>query len=130
MTIYIAVFIISILSTYYAEKYEKKSMKKEFIFFSAIAILIPSLLAGLRNSTIGYDTSYYSLPTFNKALVMNFSRFRSITSKQIELGYGVMVFILTKLLENFQVILFATHFIIVYYVYRFIYNKRYIKIKK
>lgn len=57
MIIYLAVFLISIYSTWIAEKSIKQ--KPIFFFFSCIAILTPTILAGCRDSGIGTDTLIY-----------------------------------------------------------------------
>lgn len=57
MIIYLIVFFISIYTTWLAEKSTKQ--KPIFFFLSCIAILIPTILAGCRDSGIGTDTLIY-----------------------------------------------------------------------
>lgn len=56
--IYIIVFFIAILCTYIAERNLGKN-KIIFLCFSFLAIIVPSILAGLRDSGIGTDTEIY-----------------------------------------------------------------------
>ena len=60
--IYLFVFIVSVFCTFLAQKWVKT--KPLFLFFSAIAILFPSALAGFRDIGIGTDTIVYSRDIF------------------------------------------------------------------
>lgn len=66
MIVYIITFIITITSTWLAERSTKQ--KLAFIILSSIAILIPSLIAGFRDSGIGTDTQVYVDDTWNKII--------------------------------------------------------------
>ncbi|MBR6041239.1 MAG: EpsG family protein [Paludibacteraceae bacterium] len=57
MIIYIFVFIISIFFVFLAEK--SINNKLLFVFFSLVSILVPSLIAGLRDETVGTDIEIY-----------------------------------------------------------------------
>ncbi len=65
MFIYMSVFIISIFFTYLAEQSKNKA---GVILFSAISILIPVILAGLRAWSVGVDVSVYVIPTVRFSL--------------------------------------------------------------
>ena len=65
MLIYIFVFLLSIVFTILCEGSEKKTYR---IAFALIAILIPSLLAGLRDYGVGYDTQIYVDDTYREVL--------------------------------------------------------------
>jgi hypothetical protein len=54
--IYITCFLLSALFAYFAHK---ATDKKQFFLFSALSILLPTLLAGLRAYEIGIDTISY-----------------------------------------------------------------------
>ena len=59
MIIYFIIFIISFFMALVAEKNFKNKNKKIAIFFSALAIIIPSLLAAYRTIGVGTDTHGY-----------------------------------------------------------------------
>ena len=59
--IYAVVFITSTLCAYFAS-YAKR--RDGMIFFSVICILLPSILGGLRQVGVGFDSWLYGLPHF------------------------------------------------------------------
>lgn len=66
MIIYLIVFFISIYTTWLAEKSTKQ--KPIFFILSCIAILIPCILAGCRDSGIGTDTLIYVDECWNRII--------------------------------------------------------------
>ncbi len=122
MIIYLVVFYISIVSTYIAEKIKKKPY---FMFFSAIAILIPSILAGTRGERVGTDINYYAKYCFDLAIVSeNINGFLSNNSLDIENGYLLFTYLISIFTDNFQIFLFITQLIINSCVYFFIYSNK------
>lgn len=69
MIIYFIVFILSFGMALFAEKFYISKNKTLFIFFSFMAILIPSIMAGMRGINVGTDTKYYISNVFS--LVQN-----------------------------------------------------------
>lgn len=122
MIIYIFTFIISCLFTYIAEKYIAKS-KKVFIFLSLLAILLPCILSGVRDTTIGYDVELYGLSQFQLAVYSNsFAEYRIICDTDI--GYAILNYIVSRFTDNIHYFLFVYEFIIVLLVYLFAYSNR------
>ena len=68
--IYIFIFtIVIILSAINDSNLQKKDWKKGTHFFSAAAIIIiPAIMAGLRNPVVGTDTQVYAVPLFDLAV--------------------------------------------------------------
>ena len=62
MLIYYAVIAISCLCVYIGFKIKLTLFRQ---MFNVIAILVPSLLAGYRDTTVGMDLAYYAVPCFN-----------------------------------------------------------------
>lgn len=60
--IYYGVISISCLFAYIGYKLKNKIL---CFLFSLIAILIPSLIAGYRDTTVGMDLAYYAVPCFD-----------------------------------------------------------------
>lgn len=120
---YIITFALTILFTYLAERNFKKQNKRNGVFFSVIAILLPSLLAALRSENIGTDVGVYVKPYFEKALgYASFSDFvESIDSDYLFL---LIVYFIANLTENLQFVFFAIEFIIMLFIYLGIYNFR------
>ena len=65
---YIFVFIITLLATY---KAQTTSSKVVLAISSTIAVFVPSILSGIRDSGIGYDTEVYG--SYNFDLMMSYS---------------------------------------------------------
>lgn len=89
---YLAVFIITILATALAHK--NQSSRVLLIFYSSMAIITPSVLAGLRDVTIGTDTSLYGIPCYevaektgSLALTLAASEWDPLFTIMVYLGY-------------------------------------------
>lgn len=57
MVEYLIVFVVVLYATFQASK---KKNKTSIVLWSSLAILLPSILAGLRDSGIGFDTEVYA----------------------------------------------------------------------
>ncbi len=125
--IYLIVFLISTFFVFLAEISFNKNKKWQGILFSCIGILIPSILAGLRAETIGTDTDIYVKPLYLRVLSANNLSKCLITVNNltgIELGYCLLVYVITKIFKSIHVLLFVLQLIVFYFVYQFLYYKR------
>jgi hypothetical protein len=97
---YLIVFAISLLSFYLASQAKNKVIINILYF---IAILLPVLLAGLRDSTIGTDTGSYPLITY-----MYVSGMKTLKSAfmwndgNVENAYIFICYSVTHFLNNFN----------------------------
>lgn len=101
---YIIVFLISLLFFILSDFFFDK--KKVFGYFLlAIAILIPCILAGCRDLSIGTDTSFYVRNYFR---IAKYSRsFSNYLDKMpAEIGYSVFNYIITIVFKNIHWLLF------------------------
>lgn len=122
MIIYIITFAVSCLFTYIAEKYITKS-KKIFVLLSLFAILLPSIIAGVRDITIGYDVGLYGVNYFQLAVNSDsFAEYRAICDT--DFGYAALNYIVSRVTDNIHWFLFVIEFIIVVLVYLFAYSHR------
>lgn len=101
--IYVGTFTMSGLFAYYAGKSKKKN--RSFLL-SLVAILIPSLLAGLRSTSIGTDVEYYVINNFETAIVSSsFLKYLKVVYAKEPL-YLLMVYAVAKTVGNIQWLLF------------------------
>ena len=110
---YIIVFIFTPLNTYLAEKYFKKNKKSIAIFFCIIAILIPSIIAGIRHISVGVDGEVYIEPYFNT--YKSFSIFDVITqssSFNLEILFGFILYLGSQISSNPNIVFFIIQLII------------------
>lgn len=119
MMIYIIVFLLTCLFCVFVQKCDNP--KKKFVF-SAFAVLIPSLLAGLRATNIGTDVNIYASRLFDFACNNSFVEF--IRYSETELGYSLLVYVVSIFSKSVNVLLFFNAFIIILFFYLFAYNKR------
>lgn len=102
--IYIVTFVVSGVFAYNAEKSKRKN--KAFVL-SVIAILIPSLLAGLRSTRIGTDVGYYVMNNFETAIASDsFLRYMKVVYAKEPL-YLLLVYGVAKTVGNIQWLLFV-----------------------
>lgn len=146
MLIYICIFLVSSLFIYFSERIivQKKEgecnnsllerikysnrVKSSFLsekrilsnILVAISLILPIILAAIRSPEIGTDVQYYVIPHFNAALRCEsffiFSRRFdfSFTSEPI---YQIILFIVTRLSNNYHSALFIYQAIIIVFVY-------------
>ena len=116
--VYLICFIASVIFAYCAQ-YSKK--KISFIFFSILSIAVTVLLAGLRDISVGTDTSHYFYNLWTEATrsrsLWSFMKvyFKYYSSK--EFLYAFLLGTTAKLTGNFNVFLTLVHLIIVGGVY-------------
>lgn len=126
MWIYIWVFTISIFLFYFSERRNKKDTIYKLEVFSAL--LLPCLLAGLRDESIGTDVKVYVSPLFQCAKYSDGFRHYLHSSwlvyigfyknvSEFEIGFTALVFIAAKLFGTMSWTLFLIHSLIIVPVY-------------
>ncbi len=119
--IYLIIFFLSFLLLYVSEYIKNKYIKKMFII---ISILIPCIIAGLRFETIGTDVTIYLKKMFLNANVSNnLSSFLNMKIRydivsSYEFGFTFLVYILTHIFHNFQIVLFFIEVLILFPIYK------------
>lgn len=125
MTAFLICFIFTPIFTYLAEKRFRKSSKRDrFIglLYSIIAILIPAIIAGVRDTTVGRDIGVYVTPVIEKASTLNFWNY--ITTADNEIGYALIMYFITLFTTNVHFSLFIIQLITILFIYLFAYKKR------
>ena len=117
MLAYFLVFLISFVFAYIAEKHEKRKMV--FIIFSACAILLPSFLAGFRQSGVGTDTTVYIDSIFRYCANTNSlsSVLNVIQDSGTEPLYWLINYVVSRFSRNLSTIYFVLEFIFVFFSY-------------
>lgn len=127
MVIYIVIFIFTILFTYLAEKNKNKF---SVFIYSLLALLLPSVLAGLRDSGIGTDTQVYVDSSWN---AIQFYANQPITTVvedvfsgnlKLELVYNLIGYCVAFLGGDLNWFYFVLNFIVTLFVYLAIYDNR------
>ncbi len=116
--IYIVCFAISVMFAYMAYR-DKKEQK--FILFSVLSILLPVFLAGLRDRSIGIDTSnYYEMERYWSVASVSDSVWQYMAGySQRGLGeyfFALLVGIIGQT-GNFTLLLLIIHAWIIFFVY-------------
>lgn len=106
MAIYLVVFVLSALLIYLSETCKFKKWSRRLIIF--LAILIPSLLAGLRSYEIGGDTADYGVFWFNEATKYdNWLEFiKHAKGYSIDYGYATVNYIASLFGNDAHIFLF------------------------
>ena len=99
MWLYFSVIVVSYLFVLWAFRVNNKVFS---LFLSSIAVLIPSLLAGYRDETVGMDLMYYAIPCFNSVQsIQNISQlFMYIGVSGLEPLYVMFNFIITRFTDD------------------------------
>lgn len=137
MIVYIIVFGISSFLLWLADKKSRKSVL--YKIYICTALLFPICLAALRKMGVGTDTAQYVWLLYNEADKANdfiayyhsnvYLIYKYVPVSDWELGYLILVYIATKIFNSFQGVLFATHGLIILFIYKgLVYFKDKIKI--
>lgn len=88
--------------------YSRSKNIKHKIFFISLGILIPSLLAGFRDYSIGYDVLLYGKPWFEKACEYDslYLFLQNANEYNIGIGYAFVNYIISRLSNNPHFFLF------------------------
>jgi hypothetical protein len=88
-----------------------------------IALLIPSILAGVRDWSLGTDVLYYAYPIFREAqIVPHIGSFSSVYDGWIGIGYLWLNIVISQITNNFSIYLFFFFFIEIIFVFLAIYR--------
>lgn len=122
MEIYLICFLVTIIAAFINEKIVK--MKRRDIFLSmltgAMVILPPAIIAGLRDFSVGIDVNLYVKPVFDYAsnVAFPYELFKISSISDIEPGFRIFAYIISRFTNNAHWFLFAISFLIgscVYY---------------
>ena len=117
MYIYIIILIISYLFSYIAFNILNK--KVPFYILSLLAIIIPSLLAGCRDTTVGYDIEVYMVPLFNE--LQNISDWQALlligASSGLEWFFIIFNYLITRFTDNIFWAFFIQQLIVLILIY-------------
>ena len=117
MIIYLLTFGLSCILLEISGKNISKALKIILVF---LALLIPSLLAGLRASFIGTDLRIYGINNFNYAIYSNsFKQFLDQTNV-IDFSFNVLIYISSRICSDYHLSLFIYQFITVFFIYKFL----------
>ena len=118
---YLVCYCSSIFFAYLAKKSRRRS---EFIAFSVFSIAITVLLAGLRDISIGIDTSNYFYGSWYRAMslrdlpFMDYVReYIALSRDRFEVLFAFLLGTIARTTEDYQVFLTSMHLIIVTCVY-------------
>lgn len=122
--IYLIVFFVSALLIYL---YEKDKSKKILL---VLGLLLPCILAGLRDESVGTDVSWYPLKIFEASSVSSsFSDYNNTIIlnspaegllyrvSSHEFGFVLLEYVVQHLFNNFQILLFFLECLIIIPVY-------------
>lgn len=116
--------IIVLLTTFFFYlainlKFSVNENKKYLIVvFVALTVLIPSIVAGGRDLSIGTDTRGYLLADYN--ISNNVSSIKdAIDLSNEELGFISLVYFVSHIFENIHVVMFVIEFIIMCFVVKY-----------
>lgn len=118
MFIYIIVFIFSII--FYNLAVNEKAPIRFFFLF--LAILIPSVLAGLRDDTVGADLGGYGVPVWDWAVSSKEYFEESDEMPLIEKGYLAINYFISRFTQDFNMYLFFHQLIVMTLITTFAYN--------
>lgn len=115
--IYLSVFLSSIFFLYVLSKINYSKNKLLFSVLLGIAAILPAILSGVRDLSVGTDVQFYIVPNFELAISSEslLSYLQTIYAK--EPLYCIIVYLIAKLTHNIHLLLFVFSFVTVSCVY-------------
>lgn len=126
---YLVCFGLTGLFAYYNEKENQKEDRNPWIS-ALFVILIPAILAGLRDYSIGTDTkNVIKTATELAENIGSFKSFLLFTQsnalfERFDVGYSVFIFVLAKIFHSPQITMFIISFLTALFVYLSLYKMR------
>lgn len=126
---YLVCFGLTGLFAYYNEKENQKEDRNPWIS-ALFVILIPAILAGLRDYSIGTDTkNVIKTATELAENIGSFKSFLLFTQsnalfERFDVGYSVFIFVLAKIFHSPQITMFIILFLTALFVYLSLYKMR------
>ncbi|WP_349531153.1 EpsG family protein [Leuconostoc mesenteroides] len=128
MVIYISAILISLTLIWITNTVFTKKKYFGYYLFSVVSLLPTTIVAGIRDLTVGTDIRHYITPNFNAAqnyynLFDYVSYVNSIktayvdTVNHTEMGYSVLVYLVAKLSSNPMWLLFTLQAITIVSIY-------------
>lgn len=112
----VAVYLIGFAISLVLIAFSEKKRLPIFLLFSAIALLIPCLIAGLRSQTVGTDVMVYVKPLTRASIMADdlanyfntywYDEWRNMYVKDYEIGFSLLVYLVAKLTKNLGAVLF------------------------
>ena len=124
---YLFCFIWTPLFVYIAEKQAKMGNKKNCWMFMLFAILVPSLVAGLRSLDVGRDIETYITPTIKNSLSMDFVSYMKSPINiggSLESGFRLLIYAFAHISSSPNFTLFMLQFLTIFFVSLFTYKNR------
>ena len=119
---YLITIILSISFCIFSEKkIIKPKHKRVAIFLSIMAVLIPCVLAGLREPGVGIDSGTYAYTDFMVAKRYNAFSTYYLHSAVKEILYPVLVYVSSRVTDSFFVLFFISQVLIIAPVYATLY---------
>lgn len=123
MAVYLIGFALSVALIAFGER----KRLPVFLAFSIAALLIPCLIAGLRAPQVGTDVMVYVRPLTRAAISSNsieeffgsywFAEWRNLYVREYDIGFSLLVYIVSKLTHNLAAVLFAIQAVITIPIY-------------
>ena len=116
MIVYLITFVLSLLGVMIADLWYDD--QRRFLVGSTLAIIPPILIAGLRDSTVGFDVELYVLLVFNDIVSNghNLMDFIDLYSG-LEIGYLFLNYIVAQVTDMPFVLLLCIHILIIVPLY-------------
>jgi len=116
LIVYIVTFALSLLGVMIADLWYDD--QRRFLAGSALAVIPPILIAGLRDSTVGFDVELYVLLVFNDIVSNghNLIDFINLYS-DLEIGYLFLNYVIAQVTDLSFVLLLCIHILIIIPLY-------------
>lgn len=121
---YVICILITIFFALLSQKSLKKNKKKTGIFFLIVSLLIPCIIAGVRDSTIGVDVTTYLKGLFYRAQSSGFTILGEYKNSGIDIGFICVVYLSTLIFKSLNFTFFIVELAVSLPVFIYAYLQR------
>lgn len=111
--IYVCIFLISTFLIYLYEKCSNTKLKK---IYAILAVVIPSILAGIRGMSVGTDIKVYIIKNFDLAIQYK-SLLKYLSNFGDSYAYWTVSYLVSRLTKNVNAVLFIYQLIIMIFTF-------------
>lgn len=101
---YVLCYCFCIYFSYRAETVLKCNKKIWFTVYSLLTVLLPTVLAGCRDYSVGVDINIYVHPAFEYALkyssLVSFLEFNAAWYKSVDVLFAILVYVVSRFTNN------------------------------
>ena len=119
--IYLTIFFLSGLTCLFAGYFQQKGQRKIAVIFDVLTVLLPTILAGVRNENVGYDIKIYLNNLFHWTKdsnnILDYISFVHDINPNVGIGFSILVYLSSLLSDNVHILYLFSNLMVILFLY-------------